>query len=100
MFEIWQYAIDTESNKQVFFSLEFVFIYLFQMEAKPGKKMHLQFFYSVVIANLKLEETGLLYYFEYNFFIGIITTLYYRLRAVSYIVVCNRAEWEQELDGF
>ena len=39
------------------------------MEAKPvKKKMHLQFFYSMVIASSKLDETGPLYYFEYNFF--------------------------------
>ena len=34
--------------------------------------MHLQFFYSVVIANSKLDETGPLYYFEYNFFLALL----------------------------
>ena len=51
MFEIWIYTID--SNKGVFFSLEFVNI-LFQMEAKPVK-MCLHFFNSVVKANSKLD---------------------------------------------
>ena len=43
-----------QSNKQVFFSLEFVNI-LLQMEAKAVKKMRLHFFTSAVIANSKMD---------------------------------------------
>ena len=43
-----------QSNKQVFFSLEFVNIIL-QMEAKAVTEMRLHFFNSAVIANLKMD---------------------------------------------
>ena len=43
-----------QSNKQVFFSLEFMNI-LLQMEANAVKKMRLHFFYSAVIVNSKLD---------------------------------------------
>ena len=46
-----------ESNKQVFFSLEFVNI-LLQIEAKTVKKMRLHFFNSAVIANSKMDYYG------------------------------------------
>ena len=46
-----------ESNKQVFFWLEFVNV-LLQIEAKAVKKMRLHFFNSAVIANSKMDHYG------------------------------------------